>query len=581
MAIDLSNTLFSKLEFIYGNEKAFAIFPQINQLLDRYSGLQNEQMKRWVSEKDVMLITYGDSIRSDGEAPLRTLRKFLLSNCKELLSAVHILPFYPYSSDDGFSVIDYREVNPELGAWDDVTELSHHYDLMFDGVINHISQHSYWFQQYLSGNAEYADYFIEADPEADYSSVTRPRALPLLTKFHTPSGEKSIWTTFSDDQIDLNFANGKVLLEILEILLMYAARGARYIRLDAIGFMWKKLGTSCMHLEETHAIVQVIREVLEAVAPDTVIITETNVPHKDNIGYFGNGSNEAHMVYQFPLPPLTLHTLHTGNSSKLLAWADSLESTTEQTAFFNFLASHDGIGVRPVEGILTKEEVNAMAEKVKVHGGFISYKHNGDGTKSPYELNINYLNALSHPEDSIELKVKRFNAAHAILLSFMGMPAIYVHSLFGSQNDLEGVKATGRYRSINREQLRYEQLQSELELDGSLRQQVFHSLKKLIEIRTGEPCFHPNASQRVLKSDDRLFTLARQSSEGDEVLAIVNVTNDPIHLLFSELKAGWKSGQAAVDLISGQSFQAEDSLRLTLAPYQVMWIKRLEGGDVK
>lgn len=578
MAIDLSNTLLSKLEFIYGKEKAFAIFQQIDRLLERYSGLLNAKDKRWVSEKDVMLITYGDSIRSDGEMPLLTLKNFLMRNCKGMLSAVHILPFYPYSSDDGFSVIDYREVNPELGKWDDVTELSHHFDLMFDGVINHISQHSEWFQQFLSGNADYAGYFIEADPDADYSSVTRPRALPLLTKFNTPSGEKSIWTTFSDDQIDLNYANEKVLLDILEILLMYISRGARYLRLDAIGFMWKKLGTTCMHLEETHAIVQVIREALEAAAPDVVIITETNVPHKDNIGYFGDGSNEAHMVYQFPLPPLTLHTLHTGNSSKLLAWADSLEATTEDTAFFNFLASHDGIGVRPVEGILTKEEVNALAEKVQEHGGFISYKDNGDGTKSPYELNINYLNALSHPDDSIELKVKRFAAAHSILLSFMGMPAIYVHSLFGSQNDPEGVKATGRYRSINREQLRCEQLQLELEQDGSLRQQVFHSLKKLIEIRTGEPCFHPNASQRVLKCDDRLFTLARKSSEGDEVLAIVNVTNDPIHLLFSELGAGWKIGQAAVDLISGQSFYTEDSLRLTLSPYQVMWIKRLEGG---
>ncbi|MDB5052214.1 MAG: sucrose phosphorylase [Bacilli bacterium] len=581
MTTEISNALLSKLDFIYGNEKANVIFQQINRLLARYSELLKEKEKRWVSEKDVMLITYGDTIRSENDAPLQTLRRFLLRNCKDMVSAVHILPFYPFSSDDGFSVIDYREVNPELGNWDDITELSHHFDLMFDEVINHISQQSRWFQEYLSGNAEYADYFIEADPDADYSSVTRPRALPLLTKFNTPSGEKNIWTTFSDDQIDLNFANEKVLLEILEILLMYTAKGARYIRLDAIGFMWKKLGTTCMHLEETHALVQVIRNVLESAAQDTVIITETNVPHRDNISYFGNGSNEAHMVYQFPLPPLTLHTLHTGNSSKLLEWADSLETTTKETAFFNFLASHDGIGVRPVEGILTKEEVNAMAERVQEHGGFVSYKDNGDGTKSPYELNVNYLNALSHPDDSIQLKVKRFSAAHSILLSFMGMPAIYVHSLFGSQNDLEGVKATGRYRSINREQLQYDLLQLELEAEGSLRRQVFLSLKKLIKIRTGEPCFHPNASQHVLKCDDRLFTLVRKSSESEEVLVVANITNDPVHLLFSELKAGWKDGEAALDLISSQSFKIEDSLQLTLEPYQLMWIKRLEGGDNK
>ncbi|KIL40926.1 sugar phosphorylase [Gordoniibacillus kamchatkensis] len=569
------------IEFVYGQEKASAIIGQIRRLLERYSESLKAEPKRWVSEKDVMLITYGDSIRSGGEVPLQTLGHFLQRHCKGILSAVHILPFYPYSSDDGFSVIDYREVNPELGNWEDITELSHHFDLMFDGVINHISQHSRWFQEYLAGNTVYAGYFVEADPNADYSSVTRPRALPLLTKFNTPAGEKSIWTTFSDDQIDLNYANEKVLLEILDILLMYAARGARYIRLDAIGFMWKKLGTTCMHLEETHAIVQVIREVLESATPDTIIITETNVPHKDNISYFGNGSNEAHMVYQFPLPPLTLHTLHTGNSSKLLAWADALEPTSEETAFFNFLASHDGIGVRPVEGILTKDEVNAMARKVQEHGGFISYKDNGDGTKSPYELNVNYLNALSHPQDPDELKVKRFIAAHAILLSFMGMPAIYVHSLFGSQNDLEGVKATGRYRSINRKRLQYDELQFELEREGSLRQQVFHSLKTLIEVRAGEPSFHPNASQKVLKCDDRLFTIVRKSSEGGHVLVLVNITNDPVQLLCPLIDTGWMNGGTAVDLLSGKSFNLENSLRLSLEPYQVMWIKRLEGGDGK
>ncbi|KQX55296.1 MULTISPECIES: sugar phosphorylase [unclassified Paenibacillus] len=580
MAIDQSHALLEKLNIIYGNEKAPAILEQIKQMLDRYA-LQKTKDKRWVSEKDVMLITYGDSIRSEDETPLQSLRKFLLRNCQGMLSSVHILPFYPYSSDDGFSVIDYREVNPQLGNWDDVTALSHDFDLMFDGVINHISQHSDWFQQYLLGNPDYANYFVEADPDADYSSVTRPRALPLLTKFQTPAGEKHIWTTFSDDQIDLNFASEKVLLEIVEILLMYAARGARYLRLDAIGFMWKKLGTTCMHLEETHAIVQVIREVLETAVPDIVIITETNVPHHDNISYFGNGSNEAHMVYQFPLPPLTLHTLHTGNSSKLQAWADSLGSTTQETSFFNFLASHDGIGVRPVEGILSKEEVNTMALKVQEHGGFVSYKNNGDGTKSPYELNINYLNALSHPDEAIALKVKRVVAAHSILLSFMGMPAIYVHSLLGSQNDQEGVKATGRYRSINREQLLHDQLQLELDTEGSLREQVFQALRKLIQIRVMQPSFHPNASQRILTSDSQLFALLRTASQNGELLAIVNITNETVQQDFAALQTGWKHGEMVFDLISEQNIHIEDSLQLTLAPYQVMWIKRLEGGDDK
>jgi sucrose phosphorylase len=490
-----------------------------------------------------------------------------------LFSSVHILPFYPFSSDDGFSVIDYRAVNPQLGDWNDVKDLSKDFELMFDGVINHISQHSSWFEQYLAGNPKYAGYFVEADPDEDYSKVTRPRALPLLTPFDTTAGKKHIWTTFSEDQIDLNFANERVLLEILDILLMYATYGARYLRLDAIGFMWKKLGTTCMHLEETHTIVQVIRQVLEMAAPGMVIITETNVPHKDNISYFGNGFNEAHMVYQFPLPPLTLHSLQTGNSRKLLEWAQSLEPTTETTTFFNFLASHDGIGVRPVEGILTKDEVNAMVEKVGERGGFVSYRDNGDGTKSPYELNINYLDALSGPDDSNDLKVKRFTAASSILLSVMGMPAIYIHSLLGSQNDLEGVKATGRYRSINREQLQYEQVAAQLEEEGTLRNKVFGALQKLIELRVAEPCFHPNAAQDVVVSDERLFTIKRTLSAGEQLMVVVNVANESVSVPFSALQMGWKAGETVVDLVSGETFEIEDSLELTVQPYQLMWIK--------
>ncbi|MFW5436751.1 sugar phosphorylase [Paenibacillus apiarius] len=570
-----TTSLLHKLEFIYGKNKAKTLLQDIDRLVDSYADANRKSNNRWVSEQDVMLITYGDSIQSSGESPLQTLRKFVQRYCDGLFSAVHILPFYPYTSDDGFSVTDYREVNPKLGDWTDIADLAAHVDLMFDGVINHISQHSHWFQQYLAGNPEYADYFVEADPAEDYSQVTRPRALPLLTKFDTALGEKHIWTTFSDDQIDLNYASERVLLEILDILLMYVVRGARYLRLDAIGFMWKKLGTTCMHLDETHAIVQVIREVLETFAPGTIIITETNVPHKDNIKYFGNGSNEAHMVYQFPLPPLTLHTLHTGNSDKLMEWLQSLEPTTDSTAFFNFLASHDGVGVRPVEGILSKQEVNAMVDKVHEHGGFVSYKDNGDGTRSPYELNINYLEALSHPDDSIEMKVKRFRAASAILLSVMGMPAIYIHSLLGSRNDTEGVKKTGRYRSINREQLRYEQVESELQQEGSLRNEVYSSLAELIKLRIGEPCFHPNADQRVVVCDNRLFTIIRTSAEGGQVLALVNVAGESVSVPCSQLQTGWKEGEAAVDLVGAETFKWSDSLQLCVQPYQVMWIKQL------
>lgn len=574
MSIELKDSLLEKITYVYGEEKANYIYHQIRELINRYCSEIHEREKNWVDEKDVMLITYGDSIKEDGKDPLKSLREFLNKYVKGFINAVHILPFYPYSSDDGFSVIDYLKVNEELGNWDDILDLSGDFDLMFDAVINHISKESDWFQEFLKGNPKYRDYFIVADPDEDYSKVVRPRALPLLTKFTTKDGEKYVWTTFSDDQIDLNYKSEKVLIDVIEILLNYIKNGARFIRLDAIGFLWKELGTSCIHLPETHKIIQIIREIVEEVAPGTILISETNVPHKENISYFGNGYNEAHLVYQFPLPPLTLFSILTGSAKYLLDWANSLEPTTEKTAFFNFLASHDGIGVRPVEGILTDEEVEFLVKTVQNHGGFVSYKDNGDGTKSPYELNINYFDALSHPNDPKRTKVDRFIAAHSILLSMAGVPGIYIHSLLGSQNYLQGVRETGIYRTINREKLNRNEVEEQLEDRDSIRYHVFNKLSELIKIRIQEASFHPNASQKVLFLDERTFSLQRISNnESEMIISLTNVSKDKVSLTLDCHQLGI-SEEKVVDLVTDETFKAgENKINIELKPYQIMWLK--------
>ncbi|MGG1678206.1 sugar phosphorylase [Neobacillus sp. NRS-1170] len=557
-SIEKRESISQKLELLYG-EKGQEVYQDIEKLIEKYSKA-NVSPKPWVTEDDVMLITYGDSIKEDGKAPLQTLREFLEKYTKETLSAVHILPFYPYTSDDGFSVVDYREIDPQLGSWSDVNDIANDFDLMFDAVINHISKSSDWFQGYLKGDEKYKGYFIEANPSLDYSKVTRPRALPLLTPFETSEGIKHIWTTFSDDQIDINFENPKVLLEILDILNMYAVNGSRFIRLDAIGFMWKKLGTTCMHLEETHAIIKLIREVLELSAPGTILITETNVPHKDNISYFGNGYDEAQMVYQFPLPPLTLFSFHTGNARKLSEWAASLEPTTNATSFFNFLSSHDGVGMRPTEGILSEEEKQFMVDQTIAHGGRVSYKDNGDGTKSPYELNINYLDALTHPDEEQDVRVNKFLAAHTILLSVIGVPGIYIHSLLGSRNYYQGVEESGINRRINREKLNKETLLVELEAD-SLRNTIFTEFSNRIKLRRGQKAFSPNAKQEVLFLDDRVFSIKRTNAEtGDEMVVLVNVSNDIVDL---------NTEFSGLDIIGSEKIVNT----VTLQPYQSMWIK--------
>ena len=224
------------------------------------------------SERDVVLITYGDLLTTPGRPPLQVLASFLRRFMRGAINTVHILPFFPYSSDRGFSIIDYEEVDPRLGSWDDIAVLAAEFRLMFDGVFNHASSRSRWFQRFLNGHPGYEDFFVAfttrdaIDP--DYLRlILRPRTSDLLTPFRTINGMRFVWTTFSPDQVDLNFRNPRVLLRVVEILLAYVRRGADVVRLDAVTYIWRELGTSCAHLRETHALVQLFRAILDVVAP--------------------------------------------------------------------------------------------------------------------------------------------------------------------------------------------------------------------------------------------------------------------------------------------------------------------------
>ena len=348
----------------------------------------------------------------------------------------------------------------------------------------------------------------------------------------TTSGTKHVWTTFSADQIDLNFANPEVLLAIINLLLFYVTKGAELIRLDAIAFMWKEVGTNCLHHEQTHRIIQLWRSVLDIVAPQVVLITETNVPHEENISYFGDGRNEAQMVYNFSLPPLTLHAFHTGNAEILSTWAQTLTLPSKRTTFFNFLASHDGIGLTPARGLLPEMAVAAIAERVQRLGGYVSFRNNPDGSQSAYELNINYLDALAdpdQPDEPTDLIARRFLAAQAIMLALRGVPGIYFHSLFGSRGWPEGAKETGRARTINRQKLQVEDLKAELAQPGSLRQLVFQGLRQMLRARASSPAFSPIGAQEIQWLHPAVFAVQRSAPANSEtILCLHNVSADTV-----------------------------------------------------
>jgi len=558
------NTILPHLTFLYGADQASQLFPRVKSIIADYRRRISARVGD-LTERDSILITYGDQVKLQDEKPLQTLGAFCKQYLKDVVNGIHILPFYPWTSDDGFSVVDYRQIDPALGDWEDVSSMQSHFRLMFDGVINHISSQSEWFKGFLRDDSRYRNYFISINGEPNLSQVVRPRALPLLSTFNTPSGEKRVWTTFSADQIDLNYSNPEVLLEILDILLMYIERGATFIRLDAIAYMWKEIGTTCIHLSHTHHIIQFLRAALDEVAPHVQLITETNVPHVDNISYFGDGTNEAQLVYNFALPPLTLHTLHTGDARILSDWAKTLTLPSDKTTFFNFLASHDGIGLNPARGILSNTDIDSLVNKVVEHGGLISYKQNSDGSQSPYEMNINYFDALSDPHgnEPLTLQVNRFITAQAIMLSLIGVPGIYFHSLFGSRDWLEGVKQTGRNRTINREKCQLGELQYQLADETSLRSKVFTLYRQLLVARSTNPAFHPHGTQNILDFHPAVFSVERISLDGTaRVLCLHNVSHNKV-----TIKTNYKS---AVDLFTGQSIQVST---ITLEPYQVLWMK--------
>lgn len=559
----MTTQLFAHLLFLYGADRAPELTTRVQALLNQYRPRLAPRAAS-LTERDALLITYGDQVQTPNVAPLHTLKQFCDVHLAGVVSGVHILPFYPWTSDDGFSVVDYRAIDPALGTWGDVSALGVNFRLMFDGVINHISAQSAWFQAFLRDEAPYKDYFVTVDNSPDLSQVVRPRALPLLTPFATPSGEKKVWTTFSADQIDLNFSNPAVLLEILDIMLLYAERGATFIRLDAIAYMWKEIGTTCIHLPQTHAIIQFLRAALSDVAPHVHLITETNVPHTDNISYFGDGTNEAQLVYNFALPPLTLHTFRTGDARVLGEWAASLTLPSAHTTFFNFLASHDGIGLNPARGILPPADIDALVQQTLAHGGLISYKHNADGSQSPYEMNINYFDALSNPQgaEPLAVQVDRFLAAQAIMLSLVGMPGIYFHSLFGSRGWPEGVQQTGRNRTINRQKCDITTLERELAEAHSLRTQVFARYRQLLHAHAASPAFDPHGTQRVLTLSPHVFALERLSPDhGARAVCLHNVTAQPqtVTLPFSN----------GTDLITNLNISSSS---LSLSPYQTLWL---------
>jgi sucrose phosphorylase len=557
------------------------IYPQVDtdtlcQRLLQTMDLQEHPSKpRWLknnwSEKDIALITYANTFVRQGEAPLLTLDYFLNRYFADTVTWVHVLPFFPFSSDDGFSVIDYTQVNEEFGSWAHIDQIARKFKLMADLVINHCSSVGKWFTQFKQARAPGKDYFFTVDKDYDTTQVVRPRATPLLREVHTSDGLKYVWCTFSHDQVDLNFRNPEVLVEMLRIIKLYLDKGVQIFRLDAVAFLWKEAGTSCLNLDQTHELVRLLRCLIEYYRPGTILITETNIPNRENLSYFGN-ANEAHIIYNFSLPPLLLHTMVSGNCHALKSWIMSMPPAQKGTSFLNFIASHDGIGLRPLEGLVSEEQIQHLIAVMETAGGTVSWRSLGnDGEVRPYEINISLFDAmkgtLKNPNDG--LQEQRFICIHRIMLSLEGVPAFYIHSLLGTKNDHAKLAATNNKRAINRHVWELDEIEGHLQGDTH-HARVMNELKRLIAIRKKQSAFHPNAIMFTLHVGDEVFAFWRQSILRDQsIFCLHNISDVEQSLALSSINL--ISTDNWLDLISGEKLP-EGQEHILLGPYQSIWL---------
>jgi len=507
---------------------------------------------------EVVLITYADTIVEPDHSGLAALARFWRDYLHGVMSTVHVLPFFVSTSDGGFSIADYRMIGPGLGTWDELAAVVPGGQIMADLVCNHGSAQSEWFANFRAGHGYGHDFFLAMPEDAEVSEVVRPRTHDVLVPFETAAGRQHVWATFSPDQVDFNFANPAVLLEFCSIIGFYLDRGVTRIRLDAIAYLWKRLGTDCIHLPETHEVVKLFRLLIAARNPSVLVTTETNVPHDRNISYFGQG-DEAHVVYNFTLAPMIVWSVLAESSTQITSWLQQLKPPPPGCTFLNFIASHDGIGVRPLEGILDEQQLGQMIAAVEACGGSWSAFSTPAGDR-PYELNVSLTDLLAGTDLVL---ADRFVAAHAVMLSMQGIPAFYVHSLISSPADHGAVAATKHKRDINRSRVARDEIDARLQ--GGPQGEVFDRLRDLIIVRRAQPAFSPSAAQVVHELGSQVIAVERRTAD-QTILAVHNVTGQRVEV--TSPLAG-----AHHDLLTETNSvgAASEGPKIALEPWQVAW----------
>ncbi len=568
------------LKTIYSNhttEEINFISNQLLQILDDFSEKsayeEIRDKERW-NESHSVLITYADSIYKNGEATLITLRKLLSKDFGSLSKVVHILPFLKSTSDGGFAVSSYDSLEEKFGDWDDLKSISKNHDLMADLVLNHVSSSHPWVQQFIKSQEPGISNVFSPEQNLDWSNVVRPRSSSLFSQINTDDGPKQVWTTFGPDQIDLNWHNPKMTLEFLNLITTYLSNGIKWLRLDAVGFIWKESGTTCLHLSKAHSIVKLLRVLLNNLLDDGVLITETNVPQKENLSYL-IPDDEAHMAYNFPLPPLLLEAIITSRADILNSWIFDWPILPEDTTLFNFTASHDGVGLRALEGLMNEQRIKDLLINCEKRGGLVSHRRLSNGDDKPYELNISWWSAMEDSSrDAKRFQYERFILSQLLVMALKGVPAFYLPALLASENDIKSFSMTGQRRDLNREKFKSENLSAVLNNPESNANKNLKYLRNAMDVRSELKQFHPRSGMKCLSKGRSDIVVIKRGKGPDSVFAIHNMTENKINyqLNDNDLPKIIDNDFNTHDFLTSTKYNCKN---ISLDPFQVIWLSAL------
>lgn len=611
------------LQAVYGDSSA-TIYEKVVAIAEDFSKRRaNSQGNGFksLSQKDMALICYADHVVSTEFSPIQTLGKVLKEyGISDKLPITHILPFYPWDTDRGFSVKDYYSVNPGYGTWEDIKELGTYTKLMFDFVANHASIENPLVQKALISDhispedseckeyLPYKDFVISytednKPSEEDLKQLSRPRNFPVLTKYRVVKndenrkvailgekkeeenvlGEGYVWTTFSraklDDgseetcQIDINYNNPNVFVESVKILLFYVEQSAKLVRLDAIGYIWKKIGSSSLHEPECHKILEALGSVLRIAAPEVITISEVNEPQVNAFTYIGNKEHpEADLAYQFSHFPLAVHAVLTEQSNFYQEWLKTI-SVFGAHQFTTVLGSHDGIGMKPARGLLPEEELERLCKiLVEEHQGKPNFAVLPGGKKIIYEVCATPWCIINNPHtnENFDTQLQRYLAVTAMGLCIPGIPAIYWNGLFGMKNYLpEG--GLDENRTVNREIFDYIALKDLLDNETSEIHRCFQAVKYLLATRAKEQAFHPHTKLTPVVNDSSqvVSCLLDYAAENSQILAVTNVAKQQCKITLDSKDL--PTNTSWIDLLSGNQYTIPN---IELNAYQVCWLKQ-------